>query len=400
MSDIRGTQLTYAGQNLLAKCLTGQELHFSRVAMGDGTVAEGQNLRQLTGLVNPKLNLPIKSVSVTGVGTTVIETQLKNVSLTAGFTAREVGIYAMDNDTEILYAVRNTGDDSEYIPAGGGSEVWDLIYDVVTVVDQADNITATINGDIAYVTRLDFYDHVNSTMPHPNAPSLKTDVTTTDKFWVQSASDKHLHGMSLDNARTLILGDQASTIPVLSGRVNQVETELSNIALKLVAENDCPDSNMLLAEDFATPDKIDTFAVQVLSIVAGDNGIDVQTLTGIIPGAWYWVTDGVSQEYIQVKSCIKNGSVYRILVNSNIANTYTVTDTMIYRTTAEIGSSVAYGSGDKKGFNWVPGTTWAGVSANAASVVKVDTSQSNADSFTKIGDVAFTADGLFTLATN
>jgi len=400
MSEIRGTKLTYLGLSLLAKCQTGQELHFSRVAMGDGKTADSQDLRQLTGLINPKLNLPIKSVKVSGVGTTIMETELKNVNLAAGFFAREVGIFAMDGDAEILYAVRNTGDDSEYIPAGGGSEVWDLIYDVVTVVDQADNITATINGDIAYVTRLDFYDHIDSVAPHPNAPSLKTDVTTTDRFWVQSASDKHLHGMSLDNARTLILGDQASTIPVLSGRVNQVETELSNIALKLVAENDCPDSNMLLAEDFATPDKIDTFAVQVLSIVAGDNGIDIETLTGIIPGAWYWVTDGVNQEYIQVKSCIKNGSVYRILVNNNIANTYTVPDTMIYRTTAEIGSSVAYGSGDKKGFNWVPGTTWAGVSANAASVVKVDTSQSNADSFTKIGDVAFTADGLFTLATN
>ena len=398
MSDIRGTQLTYAGQNLLAKCLTGQELHFSRVAMGDGTVAEGQNLRQLTGLVNPKLNLPIKSVNVTGVGTTVIETQLKNVSLTVGFTAREVGIYAMDGDTEILYAVRNTGNDSEYIPPGGGSEVWDLIYDVVTVVEQAENITATINGDIAYVTRLDFYDHVDSMTPHPNAPSLKNEVTTTDKFWVQSTSDKHLHGMSLDNTRTLILGDQASTIPVLASRVNQLEIEQSNIALKLVAENDCPDSNLLLVEDFAVPDKIDIFSVQVLSIVAGDNGIDVQTLTGIIPGAWYWVTDGVNQEYVQIKSCIKNGSVYRTLVNSNIVNTYTVADTMIYRTTAEIGSGVAYGSGDKKGFNWQPTIVWQGVNANVATTAVLETTQSNADAFTQSGAVAFTTDGFFTIS--
>ena len=400
MSDIRGTQLTYAGQNLLAKCLTGQELHFSRIAMGDGLLAEGENLRELTGLLRPKMNLPIKSVKVTGVGTTIMETELKNVNLAAGFFAREVGIFAMDGETEILYAVRNTGDDSEYVPAGGGSEVWDIIYDVVTVVDQAENITATINGDIAYVTRLDFYEHVDSTVPHPNAPSLKTDVTTADKFWVQSGSDNHLHGMSLDNTRTLILGDQASTIPTLRSRVRQLETELANIALRQVAENECPDSNMLIAEDFEVPDKIDTFTVNVKSIVAGDNGIDVETLTNIIPGAWYWVTDGVSQEYIQVKSCIKNGSVHRILVNSNIVNTYNVDNTMIFRTTAELGVGVAYGSGDKKGFNWQPPIVWQGVVSNVATTERLQTTQANADAFTKSGDVAFTADGLFTLATN
>ena len=397
---MRATQLTYQGLTLLAKAQTGQELHFTRVVMGDGTVLDGQDLRQLTGLVNPKLELPINAVTVSGVGTTVIETQLKNVNLTAGFFAREVGIFALDGTNEILYAIRNTGADSEYIPAGGGSEVWDLIYDVMTVVDQATNITANINGDIAYVTRVDFNAHVDSATPHPNAPSLKTDVTTADKFWVQSASDKHLHGMSLDNTRTLILGDQASTIPTLRNRVRQLETELANIALRQVAENECPDSNMLIAEDFEVPDKIDTFTVNVKSIVAGDNGIDVETLTNIIPGAWYWVTDGVSQEYIQVKSCIKNGSVYRILVNSNIVNTYNVDNTMIFRTTAEIGVGVAYGSGDKKGFNWQPPIVWQGVVSNVATTERLQTTQANADAFTKSGDVAFTADGLFTLATN
>lgn len=398
MSEVRGTKLTYLGFDLLAKCQAGQELHFTRVAMGDGKVLESQDLRQLTGLVSPKMNLPIKSIKVSGKGTTIMETELKNVSLTEGFFAREVGIFATDSDKgEILYAIRNTGDDSEYIPAGGGSEVWDLIYDVVTVVDQAENITATINGDVAYVTRLDFYEHVDSTAPHPNAPSLKSDVTTTDKFWVQSASDKHLHGMSLDNTRTLILGDQASTIPTLRSRVSQLEIEQANIALRLEAENKCPNSNMLLAEDFQVPDKIDTLAIKVKSIVAGDNGIDVKTLVGITPGAWFWVTDGVNQEYIQNKSCIKNGDVFRMLITSNIVNTYNIENTMIYRTTAEIAAGVAYGSGDKKGFNWTPSLAWAGVVSNVAMSMSLETTQANADAFAQSGDVAFTLDGYFTI---
>lgn len=394
---MRATQLTYQGLTLLAKAQTGQELHFTRGVMGDGTVLEGQDLRQLTGLVNPKLELPIKAVTVSGVGTTVIETQLKNVNLTAGFFAREVGIFALDGSTEILYAIRNTGSDSEYIPAGGGSEIWDLIYDVMTVVDQATNITANINGDIAYVTRVDFNTHVDATNPHPNAPSLKPDVTTTDKFWVQSGSDNHLHGIGLENTRTLILGDQASTIPILRSRVNQLEIEQANIALRQEAEGDCPDSNLLLVENFVVPNKIDTFSVNVLSVVAGDNGIDVATLAGIIPGAWYTISDGVNQEYIQVKSCIKNGSVYRILINSNIVATYNVDVTMIYRTTSLIDVGVAYGSGDKKGFNWKPSVTWAGVASNVAVTILLETTQSNADAFETSGDLVFTASGAVSL---
>ncbi len=398
--ETRGTKLTYAGLDLLTKALTGQQLHFSRVAMGNGTISEDQDIRQLTGLVSPKLNLPIKSCKRTTIGVMQLDTELKNVNLAEGFFASEVGIFAMDGETEILYAIRNTGMDSEYIPPGGGSEVWDMIYGYATVIDQAENVTANIDGSIVYVSIVDFNAHVDSMMPHPNAPSLKTEVSTTDKFWAQNQSDNHLHPISLDNARTLILGDQASTIPLLSSRLNQVEIEQSNIMLKMVAENECPDSDLLLAENFVVPDKIDTFSVKVKSVVAGDNGIDIETLAGIIPGAWYWITDGVSQEYIQIKSCIKNGSVYRILVNSNIANTYNIDDTVLYRTTAEIGAGVAYGSGDKKGFNLQPSIKWQGVSANVAMAIQLETTQANADAFTQSGDVAFTADGLFTLVSN
>ena len=156
MSDIRSTTLTTQGLNLLAKCQTGIELKYTRVEMGDGKLGDGAVIKDFTKMISPKLNLPIKSIEITGVGTTVMETELKNDDLKAGFFAREVGIFAQDPETkmEVLYAYRNTGDDSEYVPAGGASEVWNLIYDVVTVVDQAENVTAVINGDVAYITGL------------------------------------------------------------------------------------------------------------------------------------------------------------------------------------------------------------------------------------------------------
>lgn len=154
----------------------------------------------------------------------------------------------------------------------------------------------------------------------------------------------------------------------------------------------------MIAEDFVNPDMVDTFVCNVTSVAAGDNSIDVSSLTGILLGSWYTITDGINQEYVQVKSCIKNGSILRLILNQNIECTYLIAQTILLRSTAQIGNGVVYGSGDKKGFLWSPSTVWKGVNSNVATTVLLETTQNNADLFTSSGDVAYTTDGFFTLA--
>lgn len=403
MSVTRSTRLTYAGLNLLAKGQTGTEIHFTRVIMGDGRLTEGQDIRQLTGLVNPLLTLPIKTVSVTGVGTIVMEAELKNTHLAAGFFAREVGIFAKEGTEgeEILYAYRNTADDSEYIPAGGGSEVWNLLYDIVTVVDQAENITANIDGSVAYVTKLDYNEHVDSTNPHKEFLQIGNEVTTAQVINcdVRQAGDK-LNHISIDNLRLQVLGD-TSTIPVLNSRVRQLERENANLALRLEAEGMMPDCNMLLAENFENPDSVDRFEVNVTSCAAGDDSIDVLSNYGFIIGSWYWITDGVHAEYVQVKSIIKNGSVYRVILTKPLVETYQIEQTKIYRTTAWISEQgIVHGSGDVLGVTYTPTITWRGTSEGgvADSNEQLLTSQNNADNFSIKGHIAFNGDNLATLS--
>ena len=139
------TMLTLKGLSLLAKALTGTQLKFTRVVLGDGILAEGQSLQQLTSLISPKMVLPLIEGTVTGTGTAVLEAELKNAGLAQGFWSREAGIFALDPDEgEILYAVRNKGTEAEYIPAGGGPEIWDLIYEYTTVVDQVTDVKINI----------------------------------------------------------------------------------------------------------------------------------------------------------------------------------------------------------------------------------------------------------------
>ena len=402
MSMARSTQLTYKGLELLARGQLGKEINFTRVIMGDGEIGEAQDIRQLEGLVAPKLELPIKSINVTGVGTVTMEAELKNNNLAAGFFAREVGIFAKEGTEgdEILYAYRNTADDSEYIPAGGGSEVWNLLYDIVTVVDQAENITANIDGSVAYVTKLDYNEHVDSTNPHKEFLQIGNEVTTAQVINcdVRQAGDK-LNYISIDNLRLQVLGD-TSTIPVLNSRVRQLERENANLALRLEAEGMMPDCNMLLAENFKNPDSVDRFEVDVTSCAAGDDSIDVLSNYGFIIGSWYWITDGVHAEYVQVKSVIKNGSVYRVILTKPLVETYQIEQTKIYRTTAWISEQgIVYGSGDVLSVVYKPKVTWSGTRENSGmeSNVVMDLSQDKEDNFNINYDGILNAEGLFTL---
>lgn len=399
----RGFKLTYAGIRLLAKCQTGARLTFTRINMGSGDIPDGTNVKEMTAMINPVLDLPILGVKIVGDGTITIDALISNKELTEGFRQKETGIFAKaDDENEVLYAYVNVGDDFAYIPAGKYSaEKMEITHNVTTVIDQADNVTAIIDGSVVYVSVNDFYKHTEGSNPHPDFMQIGEEVEEAKyvNCDVVKAGDK-LHHISTDNLKRQILGD-ISDIPLLNSRVRQLERENAALALKMEAENMMPDCNMLLAENFVNPDSIDRLEIQVTSCTAGDDSIDVEINYGFIVGSYYWITDGVHAEYVQVKSVIKNGSIYRIILDKPLTETYLIEATKIYRTTAWISESgTVYGSGDVLGVVYKNETVWQGTTSGgtAESNVKLGTSLDNADNFTTQGDVEFNADGLITIS--
>ena len=197
-----------------------------------------------------------------------------------------------------------------------------------------------------------------------------------------------------------ILGGDVTTLPVMNSRIRQLERENANLALKLEAEGMMPDCNMLLAENFKNPDSIDQFEVKVTSCAAGDDSVDVERNYGFIIGSWYWITDGVHAEYVQVKSVIKNGSVYRVILTKVLKETYDIPATKIYRTTAWITEQgTVYGSGDVLGTVYKPETVWRGTTAGgtAESNEEMGLTQDKADNYEIDGDIVFKVDGLISL---
>lgn len=163
MSAFNMMALTTKGATLFAKAQTGIELHFTRVVMGDGELG-GASPIDLNTLVSPKVSLEITKLETLSGGKAVTGGVLNPSQVTTGFFWRELGIYAQDPDQgEILYYYGNAGANASYIPAGGGSTITEKHIDVITIIGNASNVTATIDQSLVYATIQDLQSYAKKT---------------------------------------------------------------------------------------------------------------------------------------------------------------------------------------------------------------------------------------------
>ncbi len=148
MANFPGLKMTAAGRELQAKAQTGQPLKFTRVALGDGLPPADPDA--LVALVNECQTLSIQRQEVPGDGTAVLRVIMTNQGVATGFYMRELATFAEDPDTgaEVLYSYSNAGDECDFLPAEGAAVVWEGIFDLVTVVGNAENVTAVIDDYI------------------------------------------------------------------------------------------------------------------------------------------------------------------------------------------------------------------------------------------------------------
>lgn len=396
----RNMTLTIEGQKLMAKCIAGNNLNVESIVLGDGRVPDGiSSLRDMTAVVNPKMKLPVVYKRVDGAGTAILECQLKNSELTHGFFARECGVYAKDPETGdlVLYSYRNTGDFPEYVPAASSGETIDNIYTVIVVIDQIENVTVTIEEGIGSVSRAEYYGHLADTNPHPGAFQFGDKVSEAVDVFVGMGEARRFHRIGVSDFRKQILGSDSSMIPVMAGRISQLELELANIGIQTMVKEELNLSNLFIYEDFSPANLIDNTMTKVTAITAGSNTIAVESLMDITQGSWYWITDGILKEAIQVASMQNNDDLCRIITKTPIRNTYNIPTTMLYRSTAGVKDGMAVGSADRRAVTWNPSIVWTGEGANTSIVVELDSSLSKAGNFRTTGDAKFTADGFMTL---
>lgn len=152
MGAFGGLVLTNRGRNLQLKAQTGKPLNFTRIALGDGTLG-GASILDLNALRSERKSLNITKLKILGDGKVVVGGTFSNSDITTGFYWREIGLFAMDPDVgEILYSYGNSGSNAEFIPAGGGADIVEKTIDLITIVGNAANVSATINQSLIFET--------------------------------------------------------------------------------------------------------------------------------------------------------------------------------------------------------------------------------------------------------
>ena len=376
-----GMLCTRQGLNVLSNGLAGAQILFTRGAIGDG-ILEVENetqyrqlILEMSEMINHKMDLPIIECVNQGGGTAFIHFLKDNAELEKGFFAREIALYAIDQATgeEILYAYRNSGDMSSFIPANTGPVTKVIELSITTVIQNAPDVKAILDNSFAYVSQRKFDDHVNAEHPHPNIPNHYENVSTTNAFWVAN-SDTDLHLMNLSDTKKLLLTDLDNSVAENDSRLYQLE--LFNQAKRDLGLDPV---NFLLIEDFGEPSFVDSVTVQITSYVKGGKIIGVASVAGLVIGKKYIISDDDSAQLVTIKNISYANGYYR--VETEEALQFDFLDNVKFRRTTFFNTEDI----DKRYFEWQPARGFTGISANEERELELDSAEIEGEGYIQDG---------------
>lgn len=146
MANFENHQMTEGGWDALSQALAGKTLRFTRMAAGDGFLAEGADLAHATELVHHVMDIPLAGFTDVGGGRATVNGTLISSQVTDAFYLREVGlICTLDDGPEILYSINNAGDQADYVPSRYEQTAVVNAIEVHIVIGQAENIEINIS---------------------------------------------------------------------------------------------------------------------------------------------------------------------------------------------------------------------------------------------------------------
>ena len=163
------TRLTNYGRELIARSqATGKKLQYIKLVTGDGQL-DNQNIDTMTSVLAPKLECPFTSNGeFVGDGQFRIEFAVGNSTVTSGFFARELGVYAnLEGESDSaarLIAYSNGGNYASYIPSKE-TPINSKVFSLDVVIGNSTNVTVK-KIDAAYLTRGALEAHSRDTSAH------------------------------------------------------------------------------------------------------------------------------------------------------------------------------------------------------------------------------------------
>lgn len=204
MSNYNKIIPTLAGSNLLVESIKSKKpLIFTRIALGDGTLTESESIENLTALKHPMAQNSVQAINSRGNGEIDVVATISNASVTSGFYARELGVFAKvgDTGTEKLFAYTNAGAQASYTPAGTSLD--EKLITVTFYIGNDVNVKINLNSQL-YITQAALDAHNSATNAHQDAFNKKLDITSNQ---YAKAIAKHNQGLQVtkgDNSREVI----------------------------------------------------------------------------------------------------------------------------------------------------------------------------------------------------
>lgn len=204
MSNYNKIIPTLAGSNLLVESIKSKKpLIFTRIALGDGTLTENESIENLTALKHPMAQNAVQAINSRGNGEIDVVATISNASVTSGFYARELGVFAKvgDTGTEKLFAYTNAGAQASYTPAGTSLD--EKLITVTFYIGNDVNVQINLNSQL-YITQAALDAHNSATNAHQNAFNKKLDVSSNQ--YTKSLA-KHNQGLQVtkgDNSQEII----------------------------------------------------------------------------------------------------------------------------------------------------------------------------------------------------
>ena len=118
MSDYGRIVTTNQGKNMVTESIrTKSAIIFTKISLGDGLL-NGETIETMTGLKHRLMDGNVPKINHLGNGEIEAVSTVSNSELTAGFFARELGLFAKlgGEGEEQLFAYTNAGSNASYIP--------------------------------------------------------------------------------------------------------------------------------------------------------------------------------------------------------------------------------------------------------------------------------------------
>lgn len=273
-----------------------------------------------------------------------------------------------------------------------------LILNLVTVVDNATNITAIVDANLLFVSQAQLLDHINDLEPHPQIPKLRQELSEASQLW-SNDSDNNLHPITIENLTAQILNPDAAPIKNLANRLTQAETNLANLFMQVDSLLEVGlNANLLIFEDFIDCECVDMLKTKVLNTVGGPADLYVESLDGVLIGHYYTVSDGTRSQFLRVRAVATNDGLANVMFDEPITRTFNLAKTYLRRTTGKIKENLLEGSGNARESTFAPDDVWSGIQSSTTKTISLNTTQRNAANFELSGDYSFSSDGFFTVA--